>query len=264
MADVATLTAQSSAEALPDGASVVLEDVHVTYRVYEDKRPTLRQFVANGFRPRTYRAIEAVRGVSLSAYPGEAIGIIGRNGSGKSTLLRAVAGLLPPTRGRVYARSVPLLLGVGSALVPGLSGRRNIYIGTAALGLSRRDTDERFDQIVGFAGLRDTIDRPMKTYSSGMKSRLQFAIASAVTPEILLIDEALSVGDAEFRKKSRKRVKRMLRQAGTVFIVTHQEATLRKMCSRAIWLDSGAVVFEGSAAEVAEAYAAETQADGDA
>ena len=264
MVDASMLTAEPPAPFAPTQPSVVVQDVHITYRVYEDKRPTLRRFVANGLRPRSYRPIYAVRGISLAAYPGEAIGVIGRNGFGKSTLMRAIAGLVPPTQGRVLARSVPVLLGVGAVLVPGLSGRRNIYIGTAALGLTRRETDAAFDEIVDFAGLRFAIDRPMRMYSSGMKSRLQFAIASIVTPEVLLIDEALSVGDAEFRKKSRQRVKQMLGEAGTVFIVTHQEATLRKMCDRAFWLDDGVVVLEGDADDVADAYAAETQADGDA
>lgn len=234
--------------------SVVCDDVSVTYRVYEDMKPTLRKFVAQRFRPRPYRAVEAVRGVSLTAYPGEAIGLIGRNGSGKSTLLRCIAGLLPPTHGSVRARSVPVLLGVSAALQQELSGRRNIFLGGTALGIPRKELEARFADIVEFAGLQDFIDMPMRAYSSGMKARLQFAIATAVTPEVLLVDETLAVGDAEFREKSEARIKEMLANAGTVFIVSHSLNTLRSVCSRAFWIEEGRIERQGNARRVIAAY----------
>jgi teichoic acid transport system ATP-binding protein len=236
--------------------SLILEDVHVTYRVYEERKPTLRQVIARGFRTRTYRDIHAVRGVSLVAHVGEAIGVIGRNGSGKSTLLQAIAGLLPVDRGAVYTRSEPAFLGVGAALQPKLSGRRNIMLGGLALGLSRAEIDARMDEIVEFAGLGRSIDLPLKTYSSGMRARLHFALASAVVPDVLLIDETLSVGDKEFQKRSKERIRQLTDGAGTVFIVSHSMKAITDMCERAIWLDEGRIIADGPAEEIAKAYEA--------
>ncbi len=248
-------------EPIPDQGrtpSLVVDDVDVTYRVYEDQRPTLRRFVANRFQPRPFREVKAVRGVSLVTYPGDFIGIVGRNGSGKSTLLKSVAGLLPPTRGDVYARRVPVLLGVQAALQQELSGRRNVYLGGTALGLSRKELDAQFDDIVSFAGLEDFIDLPLRAYSSGMVARLHFSIATAVKPEILLIDEALAVGDVEFKRKSQQRMRDMLGDAGTVFLVSHSLGTIRELCNRAIWLDKGTLMADGTPDEVVDAYEAAT------
>ncbi|CAN5134256.1 ABC transporter ATP-binding protein [soil metagenome] len=236
------------------GPSVVIEDLELTYRIYEDVKPTLRKLVAQRFRPRAFRAVEAVRGVSLTAQPGEAVGILGRNGSGKSTMLKCLAGLLPPTGGRVYARSTPVLLGVGAALQQELSGRRNIFLGGTALGIPRKELERRYGEIVEFAGLGGFIDMPMRAYSSGMKARLHFAIASTVTPDVLLIDEALAVGDAEFKHKSQERIVQLLGEAGTVFIVSHALGIIRDVCSRAIWLDKGLIVMDGPTEDVAKAY----------
>ena len=237
---------------------MIVDSVDLTYRIYEDRRPTLRKFVSQGFKARTYRSIEAVRDVSMTVYPGEAVGIIGRNGSGKSTLLRCIAGLLSPTRGAVYARSVPVLLGVRAALLRDLSGRRNVYIGGTALGLSRREIDERFDDIVEFAGLRDFIDMPFRAYSSGMAARLQFAIATAVSPEVLVVDEALAVGDAEFRERSEARIRELIGGAGTVFLVSHGMRSIHDTCTRVIWLDKGRVIADGRTRDVIKQYRAAT------
>lgn len=249
-------TRPASGTTLPEGPrpAIVADDVHVTYRVYEDVRPTLRQFVARKFRPRPYRSIEAVRGISFAVMPGESVGIIGRNGSGKSTLLRTVGGLLPPTAGTVHASSTPILLTVGAALKPQLSGRRNIYLGGSALGLTRDQVDDRVEDIIDFTGLRDSIDLPLRTYSSGMSARLRFGVAMAVRPEILLIDEALATGDAEFRNKAQERVNQILEGAGTVFLVAHQLGAVRKFCDRAIWIEKGQVVEDGPSKAVIKAY----------
>lgn len=238
-----------------DEPAVVVRDVSMHYRVFEEqRRPTLRRLVARRFRPRTYRTVEAVRDVSLLARQGEAIGIIGRNGSGKSTLLRVIAGLLPPTEGEVYARSTPLMLGVGAALHPELSGRRNVFLGCTALGMDRRTAEARFDEIVDFAGLHDFIGLPLKAYSSGMKARLQFSIATTVRPEVLLIDEALAVGDEEFKRKSERRIHELLEDAGAVFFVSHSMGSVRNLCTRGLWLDKGRVQIEGAIDDVVEAY----------
>lgn len=232
--------------------TVRVEDLHMTYRVYEERRAKLRNLFA--FKSRPYRSVRAIRGVDLTAHQGEVVGVIGPNGSGKSTLFQGVAGLLPPTQGRVLTRSRPLLLGVSSALKPKLSGRRNIYIGCLALGMARREIDERFHDIVGFAGLRRFIDMPMKTYSSGMRARLQFAIATAVIPDILLIDEALAVGDRKFKRRSWKRLDEIREHAGTVMIVSHSLGEIRRTCTRVVWLEDGVVRMEGPTEEVVDAY----------
>ncbi len=238
--------------------AVVVDDLHVTYRVYEDVRPTLRRFVANGFRPRPHVRVEAVKGVSLTVMPGESIGVLGRNGSGKSTLMAAIAGLIPAERGVVLASSQPVLLAVASALQADLSGRRNILIGASALGISRAEIALAMEDIIDFTGLRTAIDRPLKTYSSGMAARLQFGIASAVRPEILIIDEALSTGDAEFAQRSEGRIREIIAHAGTVFVVSHSTEELARLTRRGIWLDSGRVVFDGPIDEALAAYARAT------
>lgn len=231
-----------------------VEGLHVTYRVFEERRPSFKDLVANGFRRSAYREIHAVRGVTFTAHEGEIIGFIGGNGAGKSTLFSALAGLLPPTTGTVRAVSRPALLGVGAALQPQVSGRRNIELGCLALGLSRQQLDDQIDDIIEFTGLRDRIDLPLRTYSSGMKARLQFAIATSIEPELLLIDEALSVGDKTFRRRSQKRIEEMQQRAGTVMIVSHNVATLRRMCTRVIWFEEGQIVKDGPTDEVLDAY----------
>ncbi len=234
--------------------SVVVDHVDVTYRIYEDSQPKLRKLFIGDRTHREYRAVEAIRDLTFVAEPGEAIGIVGHNGSGKSTLLRAIAGLVPVTGGAVYARSIPVLLGVAAALEPDISGRRNIYLGGTALGITREELDERFDEIVDFAGLWEFIDLPLRAYSSGMRSRLQFAIATAVTPEILMVDEALSTGDGEFKDRSDARIREMIGEAGTVFLVSHSLKSITDVCTRALWVDHGRLIADGDPLAVVGAY----------
>ena len=255
MADTAHATNDSTVlERAPADATVVTDGVHVTYRVYEDRRPRLREIVANHGRRPAYREIHAVRGVDLIARSGEAIGLIGRNGSGKSTLLQAIAGLLPATEGSVYATSQPSLLGVSAALQPNVSGRRNIVLGGLALGLTRDEVNERLDDVIAFTGLQDFIDLPIRTYSSGMRARLHFAIATSVEPEILLIDEALSVGDETFRRHSTQRINELRERAGTIFLVSHSLESVRDMCTRCLWMDKGELRADGDPQEVIAEY----------
>ncbi|MFA9429699.1 ABC transporter ATP-binding protein [Egicoccus sp. AB-alg2] len=234
--------------------TVLTRDLHVTYRVYEDRRPRMKDFLAGGLKRPSYREIHAVRGVDLEARSGEAIGVLGHNGSGKSTLMQAIAGLLPASKGEVYASSQPNLLGVSAALSKNSSGRRNIVLGGLALGLSREEIAARVDDTIEFTGLDDFIDLPIRTYSSGMRARLHFAIATMVEPEILLVDEALSVGDEEFKERSKKRIDRLRDQAGTVFIVSHSLGSIRDLCTRAIWLHKGLVREDGTPVEVVKSY----------
>lgn len=234
--------------------SVVVDHVDVTYRIYADSQPKLRKAFVGDRTQRVYRSVEAVKQVSFVASPGEAVGIVGHNGSGKTTLLRAIAGLLPVSGGRIFARAAPVLLGVSAALEPDISARRNVFLGGSALGIPREELEERFDDIIEFAGVEEFIDLPLRAFSSGMRARLQFAIATAVTPDILMIDEALSVGDAEFKERSDERIKEMIGEAGTVFLVSHSAKSILDVCRRAIWLDHGNLVADGDAQTVVAAY----------
>ncbi len=198
--------------------------------------------------------VDALRGVSLVARAGEAVGLLGANGAGKSTLLRLIAGVEAPTSGKVLARSKPMILGVNAALVPDLSGMRNIELGCLAMGLSKKETKEVTPRILDLAGIGDAVNRPMRTYSSGMGARLRFAINIAAHPDILLIDEALGTGDAAFATKSEQITKEIRENAGTIFVVSHAAQTIEEMCTRAIWLHKGQVIAEGPAYETARTY----------
>ena len=228
---------------------VLVDDIHVSYRV----RPH------GGMSPRRAVKIEAVRGVSLELYEGESVGIIGRNGAGKSTLLRAIAGLLPIDSGAVYARSTPVLLGVGKTLMPKLSGRENVILGCLALGMSRAESKERLEDIVDFSGLAESIDLPLASYSSGMAARLKFAIASSVEREILLLDEALATGDLDFKERSIARMRELRSRAKVVVLVSHSLSSVRESCSRVIWLDQGVIRENGAPDEVIGAYIENTR-----
>lgn len=244
--------------------SLVVDDLHITYRVLggkrvgageAKKRSIVRKILSQGRdQLSAVRDVKAVKGVSFVAYHGESIGIVGINGSGKSTLLRAVAGLIPPTRGAVYVSGEPSLLGVNAVLMGDLTGERNVMIGGLALGLSQREVREKFDDIVEFSGIGDAVYLPMKAYSSGMGARLRFAISSAATPDILMIDEALATGDATFRQKSKERIDQVRKSAGTVFLVSHSIATVESMCTRVLWINDGQIVMDGPTEEVCEAY----------
>jgi teichoic acid transport system ATP-binding protein len=235
---------------------VRVEDVHVTYRVYEDAKLGLRERVATRRFRRRYREVRAVRGVSFELREGESLGIVGANGSGKSTLLTALTGLLPTEQGRILVRSRPTLLGVGAALRQQLSGRRNIVLGCLASGMTRAEVAARMDEIIDFSGLREFIDLPMQAYSSGMRARLLFSIATARVPDILLIDEALAVGDQEFRGRSTQRIDELRRQSGVVVLVSHNLDEIRRSCTRALWLDHGVVRADGTPDEVVDTYLA--------
>lgn len=194
--------------------------------------------------------------MSFTASVGESIGVIGHNGSGKSTLLRAIGGLVPTASGRVLVRSAPILLDVRAALEPSLSARENVLLGGASLLIPRRDLLERMDEIISFAGVEEFADVPLRAFSTGMRARLQFAIATAVTPDILLIDEALTVGDAAFKERSDQRLREVIDQAGCVVLVSHSMRSIQDVCQRVLWLDHGRLVADGPSQAVIEAYAA--------
>lgn len=239
---------------------VVVEHVSVKYKAFEDRQLTVRDRFAQRQLRRPARVIEAVQDVSFSMVEGEAIGVIGSNGSGKSTLMTSMTGLIPVDSGTIRVRSRPTLLGVGAALRQGLSGRRNITLGCLAAGMSPAEIAGRMDDIIEFSGLGEFIDMPMKTYSSGMRARLTFSIATARRPDILLIDEALAVGDESFRSRCAERIEAIRADAGAVILVSHNMAEIRRSCSRAIWLDRGQLIADGDVDDVIEAYSSAQQA----
>ncbi|MEY3166374.1 MAG: hypothetical protein RLZZ343_177 [Actinomycetota bacterium] len=233
--------------------SVRVTDLHIEFEVFSDRRAGLRQRLATQ-EGSGRRVIEAVNGISFETRRGEAIGVIGSNGSGKSTLLSALAGLIKPTSGEILVSCEPKLLGVGAVLLNGATGIRNIRLGCLALGMSSDELDDRVAEIVEFTGLGEAIDRPLKTYSAGMRARLHFAISTAVQPEILLIDEALSVGDKEFRKKSRAKIESLLANAGTLFLVSHSTNEIQRLCTRGLWLEKGKILADGPVGDVVAEY----------
>ena len=228
-------------------------DARVSYTV-RTHRPLIRG-VLRGQRPDA-RVIEAVRGVTFDVAVGESVGVIGPNGSGKTSLLQATTGLLPLAGGQVLVRSTPAFLGVRAVLRPHLTGWRNIQLGLLAQGLNAAEARDRTGTVAEFTGLGDFLDLRMETYSSGMRARLHFAVATALAPEILLIDEALAVGDREFRDKSAARLDQHRAAAGTVLLVSHNLAEIRRSCSRVIWLQEGLVIADGPTPDVLAAYEA--------
>ena len=219
-----------------------LEDVTLEY-------PVPRQYRKEDIQP------SGVRNISLEVNQGEVLGIIGRNGSGKSTLLKMMAGVFPPDSGTIATRgSVSLLAGVGVGFHKELTGRENAYLYGALMGRTTEQIDGLIEEIQSFAELDHHFDRPIRTYSSGMKSRLGISVATAFKPDLLLIDEVLGVGDASFRKKSEKRVKDMISESGTVVIVSHSLGMLKTICDRIIVLDSGSVLHEGDVEMGLELY----------
>lgn len=236
--------------------SVHVEDLSITYRTTFEKVPTLRSaFVRAGRRERGIREIEAVKNVSLQVKPGTVLGIVGANGAGKSTFMRAVAGILPPTKGRIEVNGrVSTLLALGVGFNGNLSGRDNVVLGGLAAGLSRAQVAEKYDEIAAFADLGDFMDLPMKTYSSGMYGRLAFAVAVTLEPDILLVDEALSAGDARFKTKSFAKMHELCDQATTIFLVSHALGSIKELCNEAIWLHKGELIQRGNPDEIVAAY----------
>ncbi|MFC9441873.1 MULTISPECIES: ABC transporter ATP-binding protein [unclassified Brevibacterium] len=238
--------------------TVVAENVQVRYTVGTND-PSFRssglQRIGDRLLGRQGRTtVRALRGVSIVANEGEMIGVVGANGSGKSTFLRTLAGVEQPDRGRILARYQPVLLGVHASLQQTLSGSENVRLGCLAMGLAPNQLDAAYQFVVELSALGSAIHRPMETYSSGMSSRLRFAIALAARPRILLIDEALSTGDATFAERSSSAMNDMLDDAGTVFLVNHAAKVIQEMCSRAVWMHRGELIMDGPAESVAEKY----------
>jgi ABC-type polysaccharide/polyol phosphate transport system ATPase subunit len=228
----------------------------MTYRTTIEKKPTFKKTIMRlGRNERVVRTIEALRGVSFEIPHGSVLGIIGVNGAGKSTLMRSMAGILPPTSGRIEVHGrVSTLLALGVGFKGDMTGRENVILGGLAAGLSRDQLDEKYEEIAEFAELDEFMDLPMRTYSSGMYGRLAFAVAVNMEPDILLIDEALSVGDARFKEKSFDKMRELVASAGTIVLVSHGLRPMRKLADEVIWLHQGEIAMRGEPKEVSQAY----------
>lgn len=241
---------------VPPDFAVKVDDLSVTYRTAFEKKPTLKTtLIRLGRRQRSVREIRAVRDVSFEVSHGTVLGIVGVNGAGKSTLMRTVAGILPPTEGRVEVWGrVSTLLALGVGFNSELSGRDNVVLGGLAAGLTRDQLAAKYDEIAEFAELGDFMDLPMRTYSSGMYGRLAFSVAVNMDPDILLIDEALSVGDARFKEKSFEKIRELCEQARTILIVSHALKSLRSLCDEVIWMHEGKIAMRDAPDTVIEKY----------
>lgn len=241
--------------------TITARDVRIVYKTL--KSLTIRNSLLS-FRPGRMDTFEAIHPMSFETHEGDVVGIIGKNGSGKSTLLRAVSGIFSPDSGEIetYGNTVSLMaLGVGFR--PDLSGRENIFLSGLLLGFRESQIRERLDEIIEFSELGDFIDRPVRTYSNGMFSKLAFSISAIMEPDILLIDEVLSVGDAKFKKKSYQKIRTLLSErVKTAMIVSHNMDTLRTLCNRVLWIHEGHLVADGSTDEVIRAYEADSLQNG--
>jgi ABC-type polysaccharide/polyol phosphate transport system ATPase subunit len=283
-----------------DRKAIEVHDVSVTYKATVDRRPTLKGRLANAVNTipvpgsrrkpvtvgpektpeqleraaarkaarsqrRTSYTVEAVKHVSFDVPHGTVLGVVGSNGAGKSTLMRTLAGILPPTDGKVVVEGrVSTLLALGVGFNRKLSGRENVVLGGLAAGLSREAMEDKYDEIVRFAELEEIMDLPMRTYSSGQFGRLAFAVAVTMDPDVLLIDEALSVGDARFRRKASRRMKKLCSEDRTVVLVSHALGTIKELCDKAIWLDKGELKMWDDADDVVDAYTQFLEVDQDA
>jgi ABC-type polysaccharide/polyol phosphate transport system ATPase subunit len=235
--------ALSEAPAVDTDLAIKVENLKMTYRTTIEKKPTLKKAIMRlGRHERMVRTIEAVRDVSF-------------NGAGKSTLMRTVAGILPPTSGRIEVHGrVSTLLSLGVGFKSDLTGRENVVLGGLAAGLSKEQLTEKYEEIAEFAELGEFMDLPMRTYSSGMFGRLAFSVAVNMDPDILLIDEALSVGDARFKEKSFNKMRELCASASTILLVSHGMRAIRKLADEVIWLHKGEIALQGESDAVIEAY----------
>ncbi|HYI58011.1 MAG TPA: ABC transporter ATP-binding protein [Microlunatus sp.] len=248
----------SSLSASPDERplAVKVDNLSITYRTSFERKPTLRQaLVRFGRGQRAVREVKALTNLTFSVPEGTAMGIIGANGAGKSTLMRAIAGILPPTEGSIEVwGKASTLLALGVGFNKDLSGRENIILGGLASGLSRREVEERADDVADWTEIGDFIDMPMRTYSSGMSARVAFSVAVHMKPDILMVDEALSTGDAQFRAKATEKMAELRESARAMFLVSHGLNSIKEMCTEAMWLNKGTLMMRGTPEDVVEEY----------
>ena len=238
--------------------AIIVDSVSKNFRLYHERNRYIKAAILRGRRAR-YEEFWALENVSFEVEHGSTLGLIGSNGSGKSTMLKCLTGIYRPDKGRIAVNgNIAALLELGSGFHPELSGRENIFLNAAILGLSKKDAKRQFDSIVEFAGLERFIDTAVKNYSSGMQIRLGFSIAAHVEPEILLIDEVLTVGDQTFQRKSSEKIEQFRREGRTIVVVSHSLASVQQLCKEVIWLEKGHMMMRGPAAEVISAYTGES------
>ena len=242
-------------------SAISVNDVWKKFRLYDERNQSLKAAVMRGRRAR-YKEFDALKGVSFEIPEGTTFGLIGENGSGKSTLLKCIARILRPNRGEIRTRGkISALLELGAGFHPELSGRENVYLNGAILGMSKRQLEERFDEIVEFAGLEEFIDSPVKNYSSGMYVRLGFSVAINVDPDILLVDEVLAVGDEAFQRKCSEKFADLKESGKTIVVVSHALGTMRTLCDQLALLEHGNLIAVGPSGEVVETYLGDVHSD---
>lgn len=236
---------------------IEVADVTMRFRMNSDRIMSLKEFVTTALRGRLeYQEFTTLCHVSFQVEKGETLGLIGRNGAGKSTMLKIISGILKPTEGSVWCQgNIVPMLELGSGFDFDLTGRENIFLNGAILGYSEAFLLEKYDEIVEFSELGNFIETPIRNYSSGMLARLAFSIATVVKPEILIVDEILSVGDVAFQEKSRKRMMELMGDGTTVLFVSHNIGQIQEMCQRVVWLEQGKIKMQGESKEVCSAYA---------
>lgn len=236
---------------------IEVNDVTMRFRMNNDRIMSLKEFVTTALRGKLkYNEFTALDHVSFTVRKGETLGLIGRNGAGKSTMLKVISGILKPTEGSVATRgNIVPMLELGSGFDFDLTGRENIFLNGAILGYSREYLQEKYQEILDFSELGQFIEMPIRNYSSGMLARLAFSVAAMVKPEILIVDEILSVGDTDFQAKSRARMMELMGGGTTVLFVSHSLDQIREMCNRVIWLEQGKILMEGPTETVCDAYA---------
>lgn len=252
----------SNNKQIGDNVAVKVEHVSMEFKITKDKIDTLKEYVIRTIK-RNKKEKEKIRvldDISFEVYKGDKLGILGFNGAGKSTLLKILAGIYEPTYGKITINGkVAPLLELSAGFDKNYTGKNNIYLNGAFLSMDKEFLDEKFDEIVEFSELGEFINYPVKNYSSGMRAKLGFSIATLVQPDILIVDEILSVGDIKFRKKSSEKINELMAEGVTVLLVSHSIGQIRKICDKCIWIDNGKIVMEGPADEVCDAYVANAE-----
>ena len=250
-------TADAASPEAEDDVVITVDNVSMTFNMSKEKIDSMKEYVIKLIKHELmYTQFTALKDINFTVKRGEVVGLMGLNGSGKSTLLKIIAGVLKPTTGKArVSGSVAPLIEVGAGFNNNMSGRENIFLNGMLLGYSRKYLEEHTPEIIEFSELGDFIDVPLKNYSSGMRSRLGFAIATTVHPEILIVDEVLAVGDFKFQQKCQKRISDMMANNTTVLFVSHSTEQVKNLCSRCIWLEKGRMIMDDTAAVVCEKYA---------
>ena len=240
--------------------SIIVDNVYKTFNVYLDKANTIKEKLLFLFSRNRKEKREVLKGINLKVKKGEVVALIGTNGSGKSTLLKLMTKIIYPNKGKIETKGkLTSLLELGAGFHPDFSGRENIYFNASIFGLTRKEIDERLEDIIEFSELRDFIDNPVRTYSSGMYMRLAFSVAINVDADILLIDEILSVGDEHFQNKCFNKMLDLKKEGKTMVFVTHSMESVKRLCDRAVWLKDGKINMDGDTKEVVEEYIKETK-----